>query len=102
MLPRGGTLARGRVIGRKQDHKGNVTGRYNPNPIRDTLKYCVEFNDGDVSELTANVIAENMYAQCENDGHQILLLDSIIDHERQDNAMSLNDQKFVDREERPK
>ena len=96
MLPCGGTLARGRVIGCTQDHKGNVTGRYDPNPIRDMQEYCVEFDDGDVSELTANVIAENMYAQCDNDGHQILLLDSIIDHERQDNAMSLNDQKFVD------
>ena len=96
MLPRGGTLTRECVTGCKKDHEGNVTGRYDPNPIRDTQEYRVEFDDGDVSELTANVIAENMYAQCDNSGHQILLLDSIIDHERQDNTMSLNDQKFVD------
>ena len=101
MLPRGGTLARGRVIGRKRDHEGNVTGRHNSNPIRDTREYRVEFDDGDVTELTANVIAENMYAQCDNDGHQILLLDSIIDYERQDNAMSISDQKFVDSRGKP-
>ena len=36
MLPRGGTLARGRVKERKRDHEGNVIGRYNANPILDT------------------------------------------------------------------
>ena len=36
MLPRGGTLARGRVLERKRDHEGNVIGRSNANPILDT------------------------------------------------------------------
>ena len=36
MLPRGGTLARGRVTEPKRDHKGNVVGRPNANPILDT------------------------------------------------------------------
>ena len=36
MLPRGGTLARGRVTERKRDHEGNVIGRSNENPILDT------------------------------------------------------------------
>ena len=36
MLPRGGTLARGRVTERKRDHEGNVIGRSNANPILDT------------------------------------------------------------------
>ena len=33
MLPRGGTLARGRVTERKCDQEGNVIGRSNANPI---------------------------------------------------------------------
>ena len=57
MLPRGGTLARGRVTERKRDHKGNAIGRYNANPILDTQEYEVKFEDGDVTELTANAIA---------------------------------------------
>ena len=36
MLPRGGTLARGKVTERKRDHEGNVIGRFNANPILDT------------------------------------------------------------------
>ena len=31
---------------------------------------------GDVSELTANTIAESMYAMCDEDGHQILIFGS--------------------------
>ena len=65
MLPRGVTLARGRVTERKRDHEGNVIGRSNANPILDTREYEVKFEDGDVTELTANVIAESMYAMCD-------------------------------------
>ena len=36
ILPRGGTLARGQVTERKLDHKGNVIGISNANPILDT------------------------------------------------------------------
>ena len=36
MLPRGGTLARGRVTDCKRDNEGNVIRRSNANPILDT------------------------------------------------------------------
>ena len=36
MMPRGGTLGRGRVTERKRDHEGNVIGRYNASTILDT------------------------------------------------------------------
>ena len=83
-------------MSRKRDSDGNPIRRTNDNPILDSRHYLVEFDDGNVSELTANVIAKNMYAKCDNNGHQVLLLDSIFNYEQQDNAMSLNDQKFVD------
>ena len=57
ILPCGGTLARGRVTERKRDHEGNVIGRYNANHILDTREYEVKFEEGDVTELTVNVIA---------------------------------------------
>ena len=62
MLPRSGTLARGRVTECKCDHEGNFIGRSNTNTILDSLEYEVKFEDGDVTDLTANVIAESMYA----------------------------------------
>ena len=75
MLPRGGTLARRRVTERKRDHEGNVIGRSNTNTILDTQEYEVKFEDGDFTELTLNVIAESIYAICDENGqllHQIV------------------------------
>jgi hypothetical protein len=91
-LPKGGSMARGRVIRRKRDVDGNSTGRANANPILDTRIYDVEFDEGDVTELTANMIAQAMYAQCDPDGNQYMLLDQLIDHRKKDNAISLSEQ----------
>ena len=49
MLPRGNSYARRKVIRWKRDADGNAVGTKNENPIHDTRKYCVEFDDGEVS-----------------------------------------------------
>jgi hypothetical protein len=95
LFPRGGALARGHVTARKLDIDGNPTGVANANPILDTRDYVVTFDDGDVTELTANLIAESMYAQCDPNGNQYLLLDSVPDHCRLDTATKLSDQTIV-------
>jgi hypothetical protein len=78
-VPRGGTLATGRVTSQKWDKDCNPVGLANANPILDTREYTFIFNDGDETVLNANLIAEAMYAQCDPDGNQYILLDSIID-----------------------
>ena len=85
-------MARGRVIRWKRDTDSNPTGRANANPILDTRVYNIEFDEGDVTELTANMIAQAMYAQCDPDGNQYMLLDQLIDHRKKDNAISLSEQ----------
>ena len=82
MLPRGGKLARGNVNKRKRDHDDNVIGNANANPILDTREYEVEFDDGGVSHLTANMIAQSMYDMCDDEGNRTLIFDTIIDHRR--------------------
>ena len=47
----------------------------------ETKKYQVNF-DGDVMELTANVIVKSMHAHCDADGNEYLLLDSLIDYHK--------------------
>ena len=49
----------------------------------------MKFEDGDVTELTANAIAESMYAMCDANGDHILLFDAIVDHRKNDNAMKI-------------
>ena len=56
MLPRGNSYTRGKVIGQKRDAYGNAIGMKNNNPILDTRKYRVEFDDGEVSELIYCII----------------------------------------------
>jgi hypothetical protein len=53
------------------------------------------FNNGDETVMSANLIAEAMYAHCDPDGNQYVLLDSIIDHKRLDSAIRPLDQKVV-------
>ena len=56
----------------------------------------MKFEDGDVTELTANAIAESMYAMCDENGDHILLFDGIVEHRKNDNSISRSEQKFVD------
>jgi hypothetical protein len=79
-IPFGGTLVKGCVTSRKRDKDSNPIGLANANPILDTREYTFTFHDGDETILNANLIAEAIYAQCNPDGNQYVLLDSIIDH----------------------
>ena len=69
----------------------NLQGKSNINPILDTRTYEVEFPDGRTAEFSANVISEHMFTQCDPEGNQYLLLDSIIDHVVDDTAVSDQD-----------
>ena len=55
----------------------------------------MKFEDGDVTELAANAIAESMYPMCNESSDHILLFDAIVDHRKNDNAMTRAEQKFV-------
>jgi hypothetical protein len=91
-LSKGGTLARGQVVQQKRDADGIPTGKASSNPVLDTRTYEVEFDNGDVTEFTANMIAQAMYAQCDIDGNQYLLLDQFVDHRKDDTAITLTKQ----------
>ena len=56
----------------------------------------MKFEDGDVTKMTANLIAESMYAMCDENGNNILLFDAIVDHKKSDKAMTRTEQKCVD------
>jgi hypothetical protein len=79
----------GKVIKRSVDDNAIPKGKAHSNPILDSCKYLVKFGDGEVLEYSANVIAENLYAQVNS-----LLMDSIIDHKKDHNTVS-KDNEFV-------
>jgi hypothetical protein len=81
----------GKVTGRKRGRDGVVRGKASANPILDTRTYNVEFPDGRSEEYTAKVIAENMYAQCDEEGNQFLVLQDIVGHQTDGNAVERAD-----------
>jgi hypothetical protein len=79
-LPRGGELAKARLLRRSRDGDGVSTCYRHENSILDTRQYEVEFQDGSVDTYTANVIAENLSAMVDPEGRQHSLFNGIIDH----------------------
>ena len=88
-------MVKGRMSTCKHDRDGNPVGLANSNPILDTCSYITDFNNGDQTELAANLIAESLFSQCNPDGNQYVLLDEIVDHRCLPTAIRLADQKVV-------
>ena len=89
LLPRGDQMARCHVVARSRDAKGNVMGRSHTNPILDTRMYQVQFAGGKVRVLTANAIAESIYAQCDSEENEYLLLEALIEYCKDNKVVSL-------------
>ena len=80
-LPRDGAEVQfGRVAKRLRDKDGLPIGTANDNPILDTRMYEVEFQDGHRASLAANAIAENLFAQIDDEGNRHVLFSEIVDH----------------------
>ena len=93
MLPRGDKMERGHVVAWSHDASWNVMGKAHTNPILDARMYQVEFARDKVTELTANIIAESMYAQCDAAGNGYLLLDALVDYHEDNKVISLSDKQ---------
>ena len=95
LLPHGEELLASKEIHLTFDENGRVMGKHSDNPILNTLMYYVEFPDRTIHPYTANVIANNMYAQVDSEGIRIKIFDAIIDHCTNGHAVSENDQYFI-------
>ena len=71
-LPRGGDdeLIYAKVKGRALDSEGDPIGKESLNPITDTRLYEVEFVDGTTETVPANLIAENLLLEVDQEGHR--------------------------------
>ena len=55
----------------------------------------MEFEDGSMRTYSANVIAESIYAQCDEEGQKYLLFGSILYHKTNGHALLVEDQDVV-------
>jgi hypothetical protein len=67
-----GEYHRAVVNKRLRDPFGNPVGKKHDNPKLDTRIYEVEMQDGATLELSANMIAENLHTQIDEDGRKYL------------------------------
>jgi hypothetical protein len=88
-FPIGDEIRSGKVMWSKCSLDGTVKGH--ANAMLDTRKYEVEFPDGRSDQYTANVIAKNMCAQCDEAGNQFKLMDCFVDHKTYGNTVDRAD-----------
>ena len=91
LLDIGGEPTQARVIKRSVELDGTKKGNAHRNPIFDTRAYMVELGDGSVAEYTANIIAENVYAQIDSEGRQQVLMKEISDFRKDGTAIARED-----------
>ena len=92
IISHGDTVDQGSVRRRKRDVEGNTIDRENSNPILDTQTYEVGFKDKSMITYSANVIAEGMHAQFDEEGQQYLLFGSILDQKTEGHDLFFADQ----------
>ena len=68
-----------KVTKQLRDADGIPIGTANENPILDSHMYEVEYQNGTKASLAANYIAENLFAQVDQEGNRHVLLDELID-----------------------
>ena len=95
VFPQGYKFARGKVISFKREPEGCPIGRANAHLVLDTRKYEVEFGDGDITDLTADVIVESMYAQVNSEVNDTLLTDCMVYYRRNEDALTIQDHNIL-------
>jgi len=89
LLPQNGEHLKAATVTRRVTNENGVAiGTYNQNPILDTRVYEVMFPDGATQQYAANVIAENIYAQIDEEGHRYQLLEGILHHRKTSKAVT--------------
>ena len=81
-------LHHARVKRRAVDDDNRPIGRPSNNPLLDSRQYEVEYTNGTTEILAANIIAENLLAQVDDQGHRHLMIDEIEDHRKDQDAVS--------------
>ena len=95
LLPQVESLSRAKVIGQSATDSGDPIGSYDVNPLLNSILYDVEFDDGEIKQYSANIIAENMYSQVDGEGFSKTIFDSILDYRKDSDALSAKDKYII-------
>ena len=84
-----------KVTKRLRDTLDPPIGTENDNPILDTRMCEVEYLDEFTTSMAANSIAENMFAQFDEEGNLHVLFDEIVEHLCDGNQVKMQDKFYT-------
>ena len=93
-LSQGDLPWKAKVFSRTKDRNGDAKGSHDPNAFIKTLTCDVELPHGKIKYFSANVIAENMHAQVDDDGHDVQMLDAIVYYRKDRNKADKDDTRL--------
>ena len=88
-------LEQAHVKRRALDDQGVPIGKAHSNPLMDSRVYELEYEDGTTEALTANILAENILAQVDENGYRQLMIDEIVDHRKDKQAIPFDKGTFT-------
>ena len=91
----GTEMLHARVKWRALDHDSTPMGSKSNNPITDTQLYEVEFIDSTTEVMAANIIAQNILSKVNEEGHWQLMMEEIIDHCSNNEAICKKDAFYI-------
>jgi hypothetical protein len=94
LLPIEDSHAMATVISCVVDDDRRLIREHIDNPLLNLLIYMCEFLDETVKEYLANVIASNIFAEADSNGHVSMSLYKIVDHRSSGEAMKMSD-KYI-------
>ena len=95
LLPQGEDLIMATVKGRHVNDNSEVLGSHSTNPTLNSIIYDVSFPNGAVKQYAANTIAEAFYSTIDEEGHSRVVLDCILEHSKNDKAISKADKYII-------
>ena len=85
----------GKVKRRALGPDGNMVGKYDNNPMLNSIMCEVEFADGTVKEYGANIITENMLPQVDSEGFSLALMEGIVDFRCDESVAIPMEEKYI-------
>jgi hypothetical protein len=92
-----GELIHATACRRLKDEEGKPIGKSHTNPLLDSRRYEVEYADGNLEELIANAIAENLISQVDEEGRCQMTLGKIMDHRTLPDAISQSQGTYINK-----
>ena len=73
-------MQRGKVLRKAVNSQGETVGKHDANLLISTLSYDIKFDDVEIQQVGANIIAQNLYSQIDGFRNTHTIIEGILDH----------------------